>query len=137
MDFLRLVLLLLHVIGYAALLGGLLVQVRDPEKKVNALMRDGAGTAFVTGLLLVGVLEGLDTDVNHAKVGVKLGIALVVLVLVMANLRKPSIPTGLWAGILVLTVANIVVALFWSPAHKVADDTADAAAPAAVVHLAH
>ena len=137
MDILRLVLLLLHVIGYAALVGGLLAQVRDPEKKVNALMRDGAGTAFVTGLLLVGVLEGLDTDVNHAKVGVKLGIALVVLVLVMANLRKPSIPTGLWAGILVLTVANIVVALFWSPAHEVADDSADVAAPVVVTHPAH
>ena len=135
MDILRLVLLLLHVLGYAALLGGLLAQLRDGEKKVNALMRDGAGTAFVTGLLLVGILEGLDADVDHAKIGIKLAISLIVLVLVMANLRKPSIPTGLWGGILALTLINIVVALFWSPTHKMADNDADAAAPAAVVQL--
>jgi hypothetical protein len=38
-------------------------------------------------------------------------------VLVMVNLRKPSIPQGLYLGLLALTVANIAVAVFWSPAH--------------------
>jgi hypothetical protein len=38
-------------------------------------------------------------------------------VLVMANVRKPTIPQGLWLGLLLLTVANIAVAIFWSPAH--------------------
>jgi hypothetical protein len=38
-------------------------------------------------------------------------------VLVMANARKPTIPQGLWAGLLLLSVANIAVAIFWSPAH--------------------
>lgn len=117
METLRLVLLLLHLLGFAALVGGLLVQARDGEKTVNAAMRDGAGLAFLAGLLLVGVLEAGDDAVNHAKVGVKFAIGLVVLVLVMANTRKPSIPQGLWVGLLVLSVVNVVVALFWSPAH--------------------
>lgn len=116
MDTLRLVLLFLHILGYAALLGGLLIQVRDPEKKVNALMRDGAGTAFLAGLLLVGVLESLGSP-DHAKVGVKFAVGLVILVLVMANLRKPHIPQGLYFGLLALTLLNIAVAVFWSPAH--------------------
>ena len=59
-------------------------------------MRDGIGTAFVAGLLLVGVLEAGDDSVNHAKVGVKFAIGLVILVLVMANVRKERIPQGLW-----------------------------------------
>jgi peptidoglycan/LPS O-acetylase OafA/YrhL len=117
MEILRLVLLLLHVLGFAALLGGLLVQARLPEKSVNALMRDGAGTAFVAGLLLVGVLESQDVDLNYAKITVKLVIGLVILVLVMANLRKERIPQGLWAFLLLLTVANIAVAIFWAPTH--------------------
>ncbi len=50
METLRLVLLFLHMLGFAALLGGLIVQVRAPEKAVNAAMRDGAGTAFLAGL---------------------------------------------------------------------------------------
>ena len=117
MEILRLVLLFVHVLGFAALLGGLLAQARTPEKVVNALMRDGIGTAFVAGLLLVGVLEAGDDPVNHAKIAVKFAIGLVILVLVMANVRKERIPTGLWLALLALTVANIAVAIFWSPVH--------------------
>ena len=117
METVRLVLLFVHILGFAALLGGLLVQARLPEKVVIAPMRDGIGTAFVAGLLLVGVLEADDDSVNHAKVGVKFAIGLVILVLVMANVRKERIPQGLWVGLLLLTLANIAVAVFWSPVH--------------------
>ena len=117
METLRLVLLFLHIVGVAALVGGLLVQVKEPEKSVNAMMRDGSGTAFLAGLLLVGVLESGDGDVNHVKVGVKFAVSLVILVLVMANLRKPRIPDGLYYGLLALSVINVAVAIFWSPAH--------------------
>jgi FtsH-binding integral membrane protein len=118
METLRLVLLFLHILGFAALLGGLLVQVRSPERSVNGAMRDGAGTAFLAGLLLVGVLEADDQNVDHAKIAVKFGIGLVILILVMANMRKPSIPSGLYFGLLALTIANVAVAVFWSPVHQ-------------------
>ncbi len=117
MDTLRLILLVLHLLGMAALFGGLLAQTDSPVKKVNAAMRDGAGTAFLTGLALVGVLEGGDDPVNHAKVGVKLLIGLVLLVLVMANLRKERIPGGLWVGMIALSVINVMVAVMWSSVH--------------------
>ncbi len=119
METLRLILLVLHILGFAALLGGLLAQTgtaRD-EKSVNGAMRDGIGTAFLTGLALVGVLEAGDDAVNHAKIGVKLVIGLVLLVLVMANVRKERIPFGLWGGMLLLAVANVCVAVLWSPVH--------------------
>lgn len=117
MDLLRQLLLLVHILGFAALLGGLLAQLRGPERRVNSLMRDGAGTAFLAGLALVGVLEAGDIDVNQAKVGVKLLIGLVVLVLVMVNLRKDRLADGLYYGILALTVTNIGVAVLWSSVH--------------------
>ena len=117
MEYLRLALLFLHILGFAALLGGLLGQVRNSEKAVNALMRDGSGTAFLTGLLLVGVLEGGDQSVDNVKIGVKLAVGLVILALVMANVRKPRIPDGLYWGLLALALANIAVAVFWAPAH--------------------
>ena len=118
MEMLRLGLLFLHLLGFAALFGGLLAQARLPEKTVNAAMRDGIGTAFLAGLLLVGVLEAGDDPVNHAKIAVKFAVGLVILVLVMANARKERIPQGLWAGLLLLAVANVGVALFWSPVHQ-------------------
>lgn len=117
MDTLRLILLFLHILGFAALIGGLVVQLGVAEKVVNGAMRDGAGTAFLAGLFLVGVLEAGDGDVNHAKIAVKLVIGLVVLGLVMANLRKPRISDGLYYALLGLSVVNVGVAVFWSSAH--------------------
>jgi hypothetical protein len=118
METVRLVLLFIHILGWAALFGGLLVQAQEPAKRVNGAMRDGVGTAFLSGIALVGVIQGADLgSVDNAKVTVKLVIGLVLLVLVMANLRKERIPQGLWAGLVVLTAVNIAVAVFWSSAH--------------------
>ncbi len=117
METLRLILLILHILGFSALIGGLLVQAGPGEKRVSSAMRDGIGTAFVAGIALVGVLEAGDDAVNHAKVAVKGVIGLVLLVLVMANTRKERIPQGLWIGLLVLSVVNVCVAVLWSPVH--------------------
>ena len=59
----------------------------------------------------MGVLEAGDDPVDHTKIAVKFAIGLVVLVLVMANLRKEWIPQGLYWALLVLTLANVGVAL--------------------------
>ncbi len=111
MDVAHVVLLVIHIAGIAALLAGMLVQVRRPEKRVNGLMRDGVGTAFLAGLFLVAVLEAGDDPVDRTKIAVKFAIGLVLLVLVMANLRKDRLPEGLYWGLLALTVANAGVAL--------------------------
>ena len=117
MDLVRQIALFVHILGFAALIGGLLVQLGTTPRRVNGAMRDGAGTAFLAGLALVGILEAGDTDVDHAKVGVKLLVGLVVLVLVMANLRKERIADGIYYGILGLSVLNVAVAVFWSSVH--------------------
>jgi heme A synthase len=117
MELLRQILLVIHILGFAALIGGLIVQAGSPERVVNAAMRDGVGTAFLAGIALVGVLEADDQDVDHAKIAVKGLIGLVLLILIMANARKERIPNGLWAGLLFLSVANVCVAVLWSSAH--------------------
>jgi hypothetical protein len=114
MKIAHVVLLIIHLAAILALLAGLLVQVRRPERRVNGLMRDGIGAAFLSGLFLVGVLEADDDAFNHTKIAVMFGVALVILVLVMANLRKPRIPDGLYWGLLALVVANIAVGALWA-----------------------
>jgi hypothetical protein len=113
MEFVEHLLVVLHFIGLASLLGGFLVQIKSSPRVVNNAMVHGVITQLVTGVLLVGTAEMQDYDVDHAKVGVKLAVALVVAVLVFANRRRESLTTGAWAAIGGLTIANIVVAVFW------------------------
>jgi hypothetical protein len=108
---------LVHLIGFAALLGGCLVQFRTVEPEVNLTMLVGAWTQVVSGLALVALLE-LAPDpaepVNHVKLGVKLAVAAVVLLLVAKNRKFASIPRGLWALITGLTLVNAGIAVLWA-----------------------
>jgi hypothetical protein len=106
----QVVLLVLHLLGVLALLVGLLVQVRRPAKRVTGPMRDGAGTAFAAGLLLVGVLEIRDVAFDHTQVSLMFAVGLLVLVLVLAGAREEHIPGWLWWLVLVLTIGNLGVA---------------------------
>ncbi|MGH3505934.1 MAG: hypothetical protein ACRDO2_01880 [Nocardioidaceae bacterium] len=113
MDFVRDVLLFIHLVGFAALFGGAFVQVRDDVKVVNSAMLHGALTQVVTGLLLVGVIEGQDDPIDRTKVSVKLAVALIIAVLCWVNRRKESLPNGLFLGVALLTLVNVGVAVFW------------------------
>jgi len=113
MDLLRDVLVFLHFIGLAALFGGMFTQLKASPRVVNAAMWHGVLTQLVTGVLLVGLLEAGDEDVDQAKIGVKLLIALVIGVLVFVNRKRDALADGLFFGLLGLTTLNIAVAVFW------------------------
>lgn len=113
MTWARDLVLLLHLVGFAALLGGALVQLRDREPLVNAAMVHGALTQLVTGLALVVLDEVADGELDLVPLGVKLLVTLFVTLLVVVNRRYESIPKGLWALITVLTLGNAAVAVLW------------------------
>jgi hypothetical protein len=112
-DFVRDVLLFLHLVGFAALFGGAFVQFRDDVKVVNSAMLHGVLTQLVTGLLLVGVIEGQDDPIDRTKISVKLAVVLVITVLCWVNRRKDSLPNGLFWGVALLTLLNAGIAVFW------------------------
>jgi hypothetical protein len=113
MELVEKTLVVLHFVGLASLLGGFLVQMSSNPRVVNPAMFHGALTQLVTGLLLVGVLEGMDETVDNAKVGAKLLVLLVILGLVVANRKKDAVSTAVWGAIGGLTLLNIVLAVFW------------------------
>ncbi len=113
MDFVRDLLVFIHLLGMASLLGGALVQMSDRDHVVNSAMLHGALTQVVSGLLLVGVIEGQDDPLDQTKTGVKLAVGLIVAVLCWINRNKPVIPPGLFMAITLLTVSNIAIAVFW------------------------
>lgn len=110
------IVLLLHLVGFAALFGGILVQVRAAEPEVNAAMLHGSYTMLVTGLALAVFAKiGIGSlDEFHAgKLVVKLIIAAIITFLVIINRRFTSIPKGLWGLLGVLTLGNAVVTVLW------------------------
>ena len=113
MDLAYDLLVFVHLLAMAGLVGGLLAQVRADTFEISALVLHSSLTLVVTGLALVGLAEAvLDKDVNHAKVGVKLVIALTIAVLCVVN-RKREVPRGLYFGLLGLAVTNVAVATIW------------------------
>lgn len=115
MEFVYQLLVILHFIGLASLLGGFLVQTKAIAKGkgvIHAAMVHGALTQLVTGVALVGIAEAvMDADVNHMKIGIKLGVVLVITVLVFVFRKKTAVPSWVLWAIGALTLANIVVAV--------------------------
>ncbi len=115
MTFLYNLILVLHFVGLASLLGGVIVQAKAPVKGVNPAMLHGALTQLVTGVLLVGIAEsgGVDEELNMTKIGVKLIVVAIITVLAFVGRKKPMPQTGMWAAIGLLTLLNVVLAVFW------------------------
>jgi hypothetical protein len=121
MESLRLVLLFLHFVGLAAMLGGWLAQLSAGSRLVGGGMLHGALLQLVTGVGLVGVLQALHSDdpgewgePNNAKYAVKLVLLLAALVLLWRNRRRDPVPPGGWWVIGLLALANLAVAVFWT-----------------------
>ena len=120
-DIARNSLIVLHFVGLASLLGGFMTQIKamgQGAAKIVSAMVHGAWTAFVTGLLLVGLAEwriamGANFEIDHMKIGVKSLVAIVILLLVMLNRKKSSVSAPIFGLIGALTLTNVVLAVFW------------------------
>ena len=114
LDLARNVLVILHFIGLASLLGGFLTQMSAFKTKsvvINQAILHGALTQLVTGLLLVAVAEMGEGDVNHMKIGIKLAILIVITVLVFVYRKRASVASWVVWLIGALTLTNIIIAV--------------------------
>ncbi|MFC6015022.1 hypothetical protein ACFP2T_02265 [Plantactinospora solaniradicis] len=112
MEPLRLILLYAHLIGFALLLGGAVTQYVTGRLRINALMLWGAGIQVLTGIGLSAPLRDGD-EPAPAKLATKLVIGLMIFVMVFFSRKRESVNRGHFMGIIVLTLANAAVAVFW------------------------
>jgi hypothetical protein len=117
LEVLRSVLVLVHLVGFALLLGGFVVQYVAGRFEVSVVMRTGLGAAIGSGLLLAIPFPS-DVDLNYVKLAVKLGIAVVIGALfgvsVTATRRGSPASRALFATIGGLAFANAAVAAIWN-----------------------
>ena len=112
MEALRLILLFLHLVGFALLLGGAVAQYLSGTIRINKVMIVGAGAQLVTGLALSAPL-GREHDLNPAKLGVKLVVAAMIFVMVFFSRKREEVNKGHFMAIIGLTLVNAAVAVFW------------------------
>ena len=111
------ILLMLGILGVLVLL---LLQVSKKPRKFNTGVLHSAATALIAGLVMVGVQYPLYEEnaaewplYDNTKIAVKLGIVLIILLIGYRQNKKSVFTTKTWATLLVLTVANIVIAYTW------------------------
>lgn len=113
MDIAFNIVLILHFIGLAGIIGGWLATIKAPV--MNKGILHGAIIQVVTGLLLVGIREMQDGDVNHMKIGIKLLVAIVILVIAVVGLRKEAAAAGSSRALAntagILGVVNVAIAV--------------------------
>lgn len=115
MDILYTILVFFHIVGAAALLGGWLATFKKPT--VGLFQFIGAWVQLITGILLVGVAEMNDGNVNNVKIAVKLVILIVILVAAWIGRRKVKkdepVSVGIAHAVGGLTLVNVALAVFW------------------------
>ncbi|MFJ6510953.1 hypothetical protein ACIQMO_11990 [Streptomyces sp. NPDC091406] len=117
MDVLINVVVALHIIGIASLLGGFLTQMKavgEGTARFGPAMLHGALTMLVTGIALVGLNQADDQTVNNVKIGIKLALLVVILALVYVKRDEERVDKGAFMAVGGLTVVNIFIATVWT-----------------------
>ncbi len=110
------VLVVVHLIGIAAIAHGFFSQMRSATKGITVTMLHGASTQLLTGVLMVGLRESGkvtgEHDLNMSIVGLKLLVVLVILGACVVGKRAQGDARKYWATVGALTLVNIVFAMF-------------------------
>lgn len=108
-------LLIIHILSVVAILSLLLIQWNKNPRTLNPGIVHAGLTALVAGLVLMGMSSTLNPDerINYLKYAIKLLILLIILTISYRNIKKTSLAKKTWLTLISLTVANILIALFW------------------------
>ncbi|KAB1644435.1 MULTISPECIES: hypothetical protein [unclassified Pseudoclavibacter] len=109
------ILVFLHILGAAALVGGWLATFKTPT--VTQWQLIGALVQLVSGIALVGLAEMDGHTINYIKIGVKLVLAIVIAAAAFVGrgkaVRGETVPVGLAHAVGGLALVNVAVATLW------------------------
>ncbi|MFC4999181.1 hypothetical protein ACFPIJ_15195 [Dactylosporangium cerinum] len=112
MEPLRLILLYVHLIGFALLLGGSITQYLTGTLRINSAMLWGAIVQVVTGIALSAPLRDGD-EPPSAKLAVKAIIGLAIFAMAFFSRKREQVNRGHFLALVGLTLVNAAVAVFW------------------------
>ena len=114
MSFVRDLLVFLHLLWMATLVGAFLVQLRaGAGAPLNQGFLHGAALQLVTGLALQLLSPLTHHDYNDAKLGIKLVVLVILGGLALFYTLRRANPRWLPFTLVGLTVVNVGLAVFW------------------------
>ena len=109
------IVVIIHLLGFAALFGSWIVEVFN-KRQITKVMQWGLVVALVAGLALSAPWD-LGNEPNYMKIGVKLLVVVIIGALMgiggARQKRNGVAPAGLFWPIGILTVVNVCLALLW------------------------
>jgi hypothetical protein len=116
MELLRNVIVVVHLVGFALILGALAETAVRRHYAFTRTAQYGMGLALITGIALIGSWGGYDP--NYPKIGTKLALLVIlgaVLGMGAARSRKSGapVPAAMFWLAVALTVAICAVAVIW------------------------
>ncbi|CAM3649905.1 hypothetical protein E4A47_10365 [Micrococcus flavus] len=113
MEILHSVLVAVHIVAAAAIVGGWFAHFRNPT--VTASQWWGSVAMIVSGIALFG--WAMTGEPDHMKLGIKFLIGVIVFVAALLGRRRSNrgevVPTGLAHAVGGLGLVNILVATLW------------------------
>ena len=119
MAFIYDIFVVLHFLGMAGLVGGLLVGVSEKPLRIKKPALHSGLLVLLAGIFLViinSVQHANDSSVemiDHSKIGVKLLVVIAILVLGFKNVAKSEVSKRTYFSMLTLALLNILIAVFW------------------------
>ena len=117
MSSIKHIFLAVHILAVIGGLVLLLTSLPKPKKSIHVGFLHSMLTALVAGIALVGINTSLHSSdpanydaADHGKAGIKFLVLLVILALTIKNKKISEVSTGLWAGLIALTLANVFIA---------------------------
>lgn len=117
MDIVKSVVLVLHLLAFAAMFGATIAQFKQAkigEAKISRGLLHCAIALLVTGLALVGLTYAVGGAPNNLKIGVKTAVLLVVFALVIVGNGKQKVTSGFLGAITALLALNVALAVLWN-----------------------
>jgi len=119
MEYLRLIVVFIHLTGFALLFGAWAAEQFSGRRQVTRLMNIGLAIAGLAGLVLAAPW-GISYDLNYVKIGVKLVVLIVIGALMgigQSRARKGGgdgkVNPGIFWAIGLLTLLNAALGVIW------------------------